>query len=170
MLSRMNKLNALDPMVQNVSKAIQDSNDEQRKEIAKAMTNLFFDTCTAEMVERYETECGIEKKPDELDDRRAAIMAKWRSSTNCSVASLQQIAESWALGEADIDYIDSAIRVTFSDKGVPADLDGLKDMLEEAKPAHIPIEYIINYYTWKDIKTSTWASLKAKTWADVKVR
>lgn len=50
MLSRMNKLNALDPMVKNVSEAIQANNDEQREEIAKAMTNLFFDTCTAEML------------------------------------------------------------------------------------------------------------------------
>lgn len=170
MLSRMNKLNALDPMVKNVSEAIQASNDEQREEIAKAMSNLFFDTCTAEMVEHYEEECGIEKKSEELDDRRAAVMAKWRSIASCSVESLQQIAESWALGKADIDYIDSVIRVTFSDKGIPADLDGLKDMLEEAKPAHIPIEYIISYYTWKDIKASTWAVVKTKTWADVKVR
>ena len=83
---------------------------------------------------------------------------------------MQMVADSWQYGKTTVDYENSKLIVTFIDKGVPTDIEGLKAALEETKPAHIPIEYIFTYNTWADLKLKTWGELKTGTWAEAKVR
>ena len=80
------------------------------------------------------------------------------------------VADSWQYGKTTVDYKSSKLIVTFIDKGIPTDIEGLKAALEETKPAHIPIEYIFTYNTWADLKLKTWGELKTGTWAEAKVR
>ncbi len=168
MLDRIHKLNKADPFVQNIADAIQNEQNEQVSKAEQIRLNMFFDTCTLEMLERYEEECGITQKAEKEEDRRAAVEAKWKTSTKCDIDFLRLLAESWQHGETSIDYINDVIKVTFSSKGIPTDLNGLKSALEEARPAHIPIEYIFNFNTWAELKKFTWAELKAETWESVK--
>lgn len=170
MLNRINKLNKDDPMVRNVIEAIAKEHGVQIEEAQQVLSNLFFDTCSIEMLEFYEKECGITQIAENEDDRRSAVEAKWRSGCKCDIVMLQLLANSWKYGETNINYKNSKLIVTFAGKGVPTDIDGLKAALEAAKPAHIPIEYVFKFNTWADLKSFTWAQLKTGTWADVKVR
>ena len=145
MIKRINKLNADDPMTKNIIEAIAAEHSLQKKDIEQVLKNLFFDTCSLEMLEFYE-------------------------KGKCDIALLQMVADSWQYGKTTVDYKNSKLIVTFIDKGVPTDIEGLKAALEETKPAHIPIEYIFTYNTWADLKLKTWGELKTGTWAEAKVR
>lgn len=170
MINRINKLNKDDPMTRNIIEAIAAEHDLQREDVSQVLANLFFDTCSLEMLEFYENECGITNKAESEEDRRSAVEAKWKSDGKCDIVLLQTIADSWKYGKTKIDYTDFKLTVSFVDKGVPTDTEGLKAALEEAKPAHIPIEYIYTYNTWGDLKLKTWGELKTGTWAEAKVR
>lgn len=170
MINRINKLNKDDPMTRNIIEAIAAEHELQRSDVEQVLKNLFFDTCSLKMLEFYETECGITSKAASEADRRSAVEAKWKSDGKCDIMLLQMIADSWKYGKTDIDYEDFKLTVAFIDKGVPTDIEGLKQELEEAKPAHIPIEYIYTYNTWGDLKLKTWGELKTGTWAEAKVR
>lgn len=170
MINRINKLNKDDPMVRNVIAAIAKEHGLQIEEAQQVLSDLFFDTCSLRMLEFYEKECGITQKAASEADRRSAVEAKWRSDGKCDIVLLQLVADSWKNGKTDIDYKNSKLIVTFVDKGVPTDLDGLKTALEATKPAHIPIEYIFKYNTWADLRAFTWAELRSSTWDEVKVR
>lgn len=101
----------------------------------------------------YEREAGI--KIDHARgyaERRAGIKAKWRSSGNADVTLLQQVADSWKNGTVKVDFIDGHIDMTFiGEYGVPERLDGLKNALDEVKPAHLDIIYHFMYLLVKDI-------------------
>ena len=62
------------------------------------------------------------------------------------------------------------ITVTFTDKGIPTGLEDLKAAIEEAKPAHLAVEYIVTYNTWNDIANMTWTEASASTWEGLLVR
>ena len=168
MLKRINKLNAEDPMVQGIMSAIEAENAMQANAVNQTLLNMFFDTCSIAMLELYEKECGITQPATKEEDRRAAVEAKWKTSRKCDLEFLRLIADSWQYGKTSMDYTDGKIVVTFADKGIPTDLGGLKSALEEAKPAHIPIEYVLNYNTWDDLKVYTWDDLKNGTWDEIK--
>ena len=170
MLKRINKLNADDPMTKNIISAIAAEHDLQKNDVEQVLRNLFFDTCSIEMLEFYEKECGITQKAKSEADRRSAVEAKWKSDGKCDIVLLQLLADSWQYGKTSVDYSNSKLIVSFIDKGIPTDVDGLKAALEEAKPAHIPIEYVYTYNTWADLKTTMWGALKTGTWGEAKVR
>ena len=170
MLKRINKLNADDPMTKSIIEAIAAEHSLQKKDIEQVLKNLFFDTCSLEMLEFYEKECGITEKAKSEEDRRSAVEARWKSEGKCDIALLQMVADSWQYGKTTVDYKSSKLIVTFIEKGIPTDIEGLKAALEETKPAHIPIEYIFTYNTWADLKLKTWGELKTGTWAEAKVR
>ena len=62
------------------------------------------------------------------------------------------------------------ITVTFTDKGIPTGLEDLKAAIEEAKPAHLAVEYIVTYNTWEDVKAMTWSEVSGTTWEGLLVR
>lgn len=171
MLKRMNAINQQDEFVQNVVGAIQTEDDEIRAEITQLLNNLFFDTCSEEMLTIYEKEAGIVPLASQtLDDRRASVSAKWKSTGKCDITQLQTIADSWKFGKVSVDFYNSEIVITFIDKGIPADIEGIKFSLEEVKPAHLPIRYIYVYNTWSDISELTWNQCAEYTWEELKVR
>lgn len=168
---RMNKLNQLSSFVRSVADALQIEVDNQNQRVYELSANQFFDTCTEEMLSKYESEAGIiPLSTQSLDDRRSTLIAKWKSEGKSDITLLRTIADSWQYGKTAIDYVDNVIVVSFVDKGIPTDLDSLKNALESAKPAHLPIEYIFVYNTWQDISNMTWAEASAYTWEQLMVR
>lgn len=83
MLRRINKLNSDDPMTKNIVEAIATEHNLQKSDVEQILQNLFFDTCSLQMLEFYEKECGITTKAKEEADRRSAVEAKWKSDGKC---------------------------------------------------------------------------------------
>lgn len=168
---RMHKINQQDVMSAEVADAIQMELDIQKRIVKQIFSNLFFDTCSIDQLEIYEGECGILPSASQREiDRRAAVEARWKTSAKCDLAMLQAIADSWQYGKTELEYTDQSLIVTFVDKGIPVDVAGLMAALEEAKPAHIPIEYIYRYNTHNDLAVYTHGELSASTHEELQVR
>lgn len=154
MKQRINKLNISDPMVRNVLEAIGAEMDVYDGEIVQNEKDLFFDLCGLEMLKVYEHEAGITPLQSQDESaRRSAVEAKWKSGGKVDIEMLQAVANSWKNGKVDVDFVNNKIQITFIDQfGLPADRAGLEIALDEVKPAHLPIAYLIKYLMIADVE------------------
>lgn len=137
--------------------------------------NIFFDTLDKEGVEWWENLLAIiPASYQTLEDRQTKIQAKWLSKYHNDVELLQRVCNSWKNGEIVVDFIGGKITLTFvSSLGIPSDLDALKASIEEVKPAHIPLAYVIKYLLKKEIHhvltKSEMQTYKKHQYCDVKI-
>jgi len=164
LLERVNALNSNDIMVQDVLSAIGQTMDEADAKNAQIVADQFFDTCSEEMLEVYEREARITPLASQtIADRRSAVAAKWKSEGKVDIALLQAVANSWKYGKVDVDFVDNKIQITFVDTvGVPTDTAGLELALDDVKPAHLPIYYLIVYLYVRDVSVMTVAELQTQ--------
>ena len=100
-----------------------------------------------------------------LEDRRSAVIAKWRSGGPVTLAQIQAVADAWRNGVVDVGFDGSTITVTFvGELGIPEDLNGLKSALEMTIPAHLALRYEFRYRTWGELAGRTWGSMAQHTW------
>lgn len=165
---RINKLNAIDPLTQAILSAIGGEMDLTDKEIDQLGRDQFFDVCSIERLRAYEKEAGITPLETQTEEgRRSAVEAKWKSSGKVDVAMLQAVANSWKNGRVDVDFVKNKIQITFSDEyGLPTDRKGLEIALDDVKPAHLPIIYLIRYLMVSDIEAMTLAELETHNLSD----
>lgn len=168
LLRRMNKLNAVDPMVQNVMNAIAAEMKLSDAQVQQLIADMFFDTCSEAMLEFYEREAAVTSMAGQSPDgRRASVEAKWKSSGKIDIEMLQAVADSWKNGKVDVDFVDNKIQITFVDQfGLPTDRAGLELALDEVKPAHLPIIYFVRYLMVADVEAMTLAELQGHTLSD----
>ncbi len=168
LLRRMNKLNAVDPMVRNIMEAIAADMELSDAQIGQLIADMFFDTCSEAMLEFYEAEATVAPMAGQsLDGRRASVEAKWKSSGKIDIEMLQAVANSWKNGKVDVDFINNKIQITFVDQfGLPEDRAGLELALDEVKPAHLPIIYFVRYLMVADVEAMTLTELQGHTLSD----
>ena len=165
---RINKLNAVDSLTQAILNAAGQEMDIADQGIEQLGKDQFFDTCSIDKLLAYEKEAGITPLETQSEaGRRSAVEAKWKSSGKVDVAMLQAVANSWKNGKVDVDFIDNKIQITFSDEyGLPADRTGLEIALDDVKPAHLPIIYLIRYFMLTDIEAMTLTELETHKLSD----
>lgn len=85
--------------------AIQLVDDEQRAEAVDIVAQQLLNSMTW-ILSTIETELGIVVPPGaSIEDRRAAIAAKWRSGARkCDVPLIKELCELWSGVEADVQY------------------------------------------------------------------
>ncbi len=168
LLRKINKLNAHDPMVQEIMNAIGTELDSIDTSIAEIVADMFFDSCSEDMVLAYEKEAAITPQNGQaIEGRRAAIEARWKSSGKTDLEILRQVAASWKNGKVDVDFVNNKIQITFTDSyGLPADRKGLEAALDEVKPAHLPIVYLVRYLMIADIERMTLSELEKQLLKD----
>lgn len=151
--------------------ALQPEMDLIQDAIDDVFAQFVLDTATWGLA-LWERDYGIESNVSQTDEeRRGHVRSKLRGAGTMSCSALEQIAAAYVAGRTKISEISNEwrLRVTFLDVfGVPTNLDDLKAVLAEMRPAHLAIEYIINYHLWKDYAGQTWSSKNAMTWAQVK--
>ena len=165
---RINKLNAVDPLTQAILNAAGQEMDIADQEIEQLGKDQFFDSCSMDRLLAYEKEAGITPLEGQTESgRRSSVEAKWKSSGKVDVAMLQAVADSWKNGRVDVDFLDNKIQITFSDEyGLPADRKGLEIALDDVKPAHLPIIYLIRYLMLTDIEAMTLTELETHKLSD----
>lgn len=110
----------------------------------------------------YEEALGIiTNEADSYDVRRSRVIAKRRSPGNFSAQLLKNVAEAFSNGEVDVDinFTTGQITVTFvGARGIPPNLDDLKEQIENIVHAHLGVDYAFTYLTWDetDAKGLTW--------------
>lgn len=165
---RINKLNAIDPLTQAILSAIGGEMDLTDEGIEQLGKDQFFDICSIERLRIYEKEAGITPLEGQTESgRRSSVEAKWKSSGKVDVAMLQAVADSWKNGRVDVDFVENKIQITFSDEyGLPADRKGLELALDDVKPAHLPIIYLVRYLMLSDIEAMTLTELETHSLSD----
>ncbi|MGG4552813.1 YmfQ family protein [Paenibacillus humicus] len=104
---------------------------------------------------RWEQELGIETdlaKP--LAQRRAVVESKLRGAGQFTGRLVKNVAEAYDGGTVDVSFQPDewSFTVKFIDTiGVPPNLDDLKAVIEELKPAHLAVEYEFSYLLIQDI-------------------
>ena len=117
----------------------------------------FFDLMPEKTVKSFENIMGITPTSGQtLDDRRAVIEARWKSDGKVSIDLIQAVCDSWKNGEIACTFTGGKITCTFVGAyGVPNDMDSLKTAIDDAKPAHLAVEYIIKYLLIRDVAKMT---------------
>lgn len=106
-------------------------------------------------LERWEYELGIETnllKP--IEQRRSVVESKLRGSGKFSGRLVKNVAEAYDGGTVDVSFQPQewSFTIHFIDTlGIPPNLDDLKAVIEEIKPAHMTVEYEFSYLLIRDI-------------------
>ena len=88
----------------------------------------------------YEKEYGIKSNPSKsLQERRAAIIAKMRGIGKFTAKMAQSIVQAFTDRVINVTFT-GRIRIHFQDVA-ELDLIGIRNALEEVKPAHLDVEY-----------------------------
>lgn len=106
-------------------------------------------------LDQWERELGIDidhSKP--ITQRRALVESKLRGAGQFSGRLVKSVAEAYDGGTVDVSFqpAEWSFTIKFIDTvGIPPNLDDLKAVIEEIKPAHLAVEYEFSYLLIKDI-------------------
>ena len=151
-----------DPWILALCGAVQILLEELGRETAELPVQIRL----SELTWQLPVEAGLSPRPGaSLEDRRSAVIAKWRSGGPVTLAQIQAVADAWRNGVVDVGFDGSTITVTFvGELGIPEDLGGLKSALEMTIPAHLALRYEFRYRTWGELKDRTWGEMAQHTW------
>lgn len=113
-----------------------------------------------------ETVAGITPRANQSDQqRREAVMAQWRMAHGkLSADTIQAVCDAWENGQTEVDFVDGKILISFvGEKGIPDDLETLKEMLETAVPAHLALAYRFSYLLVREVAAMMVAQLQEHT-------
>ncbi len=121
----------------------------------------------------WESFLGIQTNiNNDMNYRRANILAKIRGRGTSTVALVENVANSYENGQVQVieHPTTSTIEVKFtSDYGIPPNLNDLENSLSAVIPAHLAILYTYLYTVWQSAKTVTWNTIKSDgTWGNLK--
>jgi hypothetical protein len=159
------------PEICEVIDAVQPELDRMQDAIDDVLAQFVLNTATWGL-SMWERDYGIESNVSQsYEERRDHVRSKLRGTGTMNCDALEQIAAAYVAGRTEITEVPEKwlLRVAFVDVfGVPSNLEDLKAVLEEMRPAHLLLEYIVRYRLWKEVRQYTWGQLKVHTWAEVK--
>lgn len=169
LISYIHKLLRQDPYINDLFGAVGKTLDDLEGTLKKLSNEFLFSTMTEDRIKELEKELAYTTDSKTLEGKRAEIEARWKMSGKCDVELLQTIANSWRNGVIKVSFIDATIEIKFvSLVGIPDDLNTLKFMIDEAKPAHLPINFSFMYRTWGMLPPRTWGQIGAFTWKELR--
>ena len=139
----------------------------------KLTENQFFVILADKNIQSHEQDVGV--SPDDTADfetRRGRVLSKLRGTGTVTKTMMKNVAASFVNGDIEITEYPSRymFSVAFTSKqGIPYNLQDIKDMIEEIKPAHLAVEYIFTYRLWEDVKNDlqNWTMVKPYTWEEL---
>lgn len=120
----------------------------------------------------WENEFGIvTNRSNSYVRRREIILAKMRGSGTSTKERIKSVAEAFSGGEVDvIEYNDEyRFEVKFIGVlGIPPNMAGFLNMLDEIKPAHLGYSISYTYTVWNMLKPLIWNEAKTRTWNQIR--
>ena len=106
--------------------------------------------------------------------RREILKAKMRGAGTTTISMIQNMAVAFSGGEVNIlEYPEEYIFVVqfVGIKGIPQNMTGLINAIEEIKPAHLAYRFKYTYTTWGALDGMTWGNANSGqiTWATLKI-
>lgn len=164
-LAQLNKLHRTDPWVNEIFVASGLTMDTVADLILGLYNSNWFDLLSEQWVKFYEEKMGITPTASQtLADRRSAIQAKWKSGGKIDLALIQAVCDSWQNGEVSAEFTGGVIQLTFNSiYGVPPDLQTLLNAVDDVKPAHLALAYVLKFLLVEDVEQMTLEELETKT-------
>jgi hypothetical protein len=102
-----------------------------------------------------------------VQSSREQINAKLRGTGTTTRQMLIDTAAAFSGGEVDV--IECPAEYRFVVKfvgilGIPPNMSGFIQMLEQVKPAHLTYSFEYTYTTWANLLSLTWGGATSKTW------
>lgn len=138
------------------------------------INQAFIETATWGLM-YWENEYGIETNLNSsYEERREIIKAKKKGSGTTTKEMIKNVAETFSGGEVNVieDNKNYSFTVQFVGvKGIPKNMQGFKNMLEDIKPAHLSYSFKYTFTIWDFIKEKdlNWNSIENKLWNELKV-
>ncbi|MDQ0195809.1 putative phage tail protein [Paenibacillus wynnii] len=121
---------------------------------------------------RWESELGLSTDPSKsFVSRREMITAKLRGSGTTTPEMIQRTASAFSGGDVLLEEVPEEYRfiVRFVGiLGIPPNMAGLIQMIEEIKPAHLAYEFVYTYTFWSALSSISWNTAGAKTWNELR--
>lgn len=143
---------------------------ERLKQQVNLTENQFFVLLADENLQMHEQDVGIVTDHSaDLDTRRGRVLSRLRGTGTVTKTMMKNVAASFINGEIEIVEYPSqycfAVKFT-SKKGIPYNIEDIKAMVEEIKPAHLAVQYIFTYKLWQDIMGAfeNWEATKVYSW------
>lgn len=135
--------------------------------------NMFIDT-SVETLYLHERDLGIKTiKGLKYDQRREQISSRYIASFDQTTeGAIKNVAAAYSNGEVEVNgtNIDGLYEIKFiGSRGVPNNLEGLKQALDIIIPAHLGITYKFTYNPWEFVSDMTWGACLSKTWNELRV-
>ena len=143
------------------------------EKLDSALNQYFVDSADFTL-ERWEKELGIEVNNNYSPEfRRTRILSKIRGQGTITINLIKTVSQSFSNGEVNITENNAQYSFTvkfIGTKGIPPNIDDLKNAIEDIKPAHLQAIFEFTYNPWSYVKTMTWGQVKENTWASLKER
>ena len=143
-------------------------------QLSDLLKQLFVDTATWGLTS-WEEEYGIKTNLNlSYEERREIVKAKRRGQGTCTVELLKNVAEAFSGGEVNI--IENTAPYTFTIqfvgvKGIPRNMQGLKEAINDIKPAHMLYDFKYTYTNWNylDSKNLSYNNAELLTWDEIEI-
>lgn len=144
LLSAIHKLYRKDDWIGQLFKATGVQLDQLEGYINDLYDQYFFDSSSWGL-KIYEKEMAIKSRVTaSREERQAVLEARWKSSGKVDIYLLQAVADSWKNEGITVDFIDGKIQVTFvGDRGFAEDWAALEKALDDVKPAHLALMFLV---------------------------
>ena len=156
-----------DKWVRDLLTAIQSLDDTQREQMLDITQQLFPGSMTWALTIE-ERDAGL-PSTGTLEERRTALIARWRAAGKCDVELIQRVCDSWKNGEISVGFAEGVIVLTFVGAyGVPeaAELAALQDAVEHTIPCHLAVSYLYRYLLVREVSAMTVDELQGHTMHD----
>lgn len=156
-----------DKWVCNLLAAIQSLDDKQREQMLDITQQLFPGSMTWALAIE-ERDAGL-ASTGTLEERRTALIARWRAAGKCDVELIQRVCDSWKNGEISVGFAEGVIVLTFVGAyGVPeaAELAALQDAVDRTIPCHLAASYLYRYLLVREVNAMTLDELQGHTMHD----
>lgn len=147
--------------------AIQSLDDTQREQILDITQQLFPNSMTWALAIE-ERDAGL-PSTGTLEERRTALIARWRGSGKCDVDLIQRVCDSWKNGEISVGFAAGVIVLTFVGAyGMPDNtaLAALRDAIEQTVPCHLAVEYLWRWLLVREVSAMTVDELQSHPISD----
>lgn len=146
-------------------------NTEQMLEVVNR--NIFLDSAI-ETLPIYERDLGIKTvKTLRYDQRREQISSRNRASfSQTTEETIKLVSSAYSNGEVEINKtsVKGVYEIKFvGSKGIPDNIDGLRQALDIIIPAHLGVTYTFSFNPWDFVSDKTWGEVANMTWNDLRI-
>lgn len=135
------------------------------------LDQAFVETATVSLG-RWEAELGLNiDSSKSYATRREMIKAKLRGNGTTTPEMIQRTASAFSGGVVEVKEVPDKYRFEIhfvSTLGIPPNMAGLIQIIEEIKPAHLAYEFVFSYTWWDSVKVLTWENAHSKTWNELR--